>query len=169
MCAGRRDRNCQTVRLRPLPPTPVAVTVTGRLDPGTLRYDLLARRISLPSASFSVWRAKAEVYCLASEALRRGLRQKLANHAAIELTDRPAEASFTLVCDVRPEGEPVVANSVYLATASLGLKLVDRSGKAVVDVNKEISAADARSAQGAEQNATLLAMEETVRQIEEAF
>jgi hypothetical protein len=166
---GCRSGSSRLMTIRSLPPTQAVVVVTAALDLGDWGYELARRGFLLPKGSFTVRRERATVYCAAHDSFARSLAQALSRRTALDITANRDGALFSLVTELTPESEPVVAGNVYLASARLGVRVIGSGGDVIMNISKKIRGADGRSAAIAVRNTEVLALAEAVRQVEGAF
>lgn len=164
-----RDDGLHPVEISSVPASAGMVTVTAQLSLEERGRDFAARGIESPTGAFTVQRATPRVAAARHTEVCRGLLERLASKGAITVAAAADAADYVLDAEIRASGEPVLAMGIFRAKATVSAQLRDSNGTTVLDLYKEVSAGDARSAQQARRNAERLAVEEAVKKVEGAF
>lgn len=145
------------------------VQVTASIDCGQLTYDLLQRRFLLPQGSFTISRAVPRIYCTEGNAFNKQLLERLTSSGAAIAASSIDDADYVQSSQCTPAGEPVQVRGLYRAKARISLVLMTGKGERILDVNEEISAADAQAGARAQANAEKVALERAIKRINGAF
>jgi hypothetical protein len=157
------------VLLKTIPASAGVVHVTGTIDCGTLTYDLLQRKFAFPSGSFTISRQIPRIFLAEKVFFGKKLLDRLTSQSAAKAVSSPAEADFILSAWSAPSGEPVQSMGIFRARALLNLVVTTIDGKRILEVNEEVSAADAQAGSRAQANAEKVALEKAVKRVEGAF
>jgi LPP20 lipoprotein len=164
-----RSDGLRPVLLKTIPASAGVVQVTATIDCGTLTYDLLQRKFMLPSGSFSISRQTPRIFLSGNGSFCKQLLGRLTSCSAAISASSRGEADFILSAQSSSSGDPVQSMGIYRAKALLALLLTTNKGKRVLDVNEEVSAADAQDGSRAQENAQKVALEKAVKLVEGAF
>ncbi len=167
--AAVRDDGMHPVSIISLPASSGSVTITATPLLKKISYDLIRRKFSLPSGSFTLHRQKASVYIDNRSGFCRSLAQKLADRSAITLVRNRGDAEFILTTDLTKESEIALTNSVYTADANLVIALLTPNGNTVFSHTETIQTCDGISADRALNNTQKYALEVAVRRVERIF
>jgi hypothetical protein len=164
-----RSDGLRPVLLKTIPASAGVVQVTATIDCGTLNYDLLQRKFALPSGSFSISRQTPRIFLSGNGSFCKQLLGRLTSGSAAISASSRGEADFILSAQSSSSGDPVQSMGIYRAKVLLALLLTTNKGKRILDVNEEVSAADAQDGSRAQENAQKVALEKAVKLVEGTF
>jgi len=167
--APMHDDGMRPVFIASLPPSSARVIVTATPDFKKLAYDLIRRKFTLPSGSFTIRRQKAAVYINTANPFCQSLGETLEDRAAITLVTDKNDAEFILTSDLIQHANIVLKNSIYQADADLAIILLATNGTTVLNYNRIIQTCDGISADRALDNTEKYALEVAVKQVERVF
>ncbi len=157
------------VLINSLPASSGRVTITATPDLKNVSYDLIRRKFSLPSGSFTIRREKAHVYLGSVSPFCQSLAQLLADKSAITIVRNRNEAEYILHSDLTKSDNAVLSNSIFIADADLAIKLCSGNGMPVFVYNQTVQACDGISAIRALDNTQKYALEVAAKQVERVF
>ncbi len=167
--APTRGDGLHPVVIGSLPPSSGQVTITATPDLKELAYDLIRRKFTLPSGSFTISRQRASVYINTTDPFCQLLAETLEYRSAITRVHDKNSAEFVLASALTKRGNIVLRNSIFRADADLAIVLLAANGVPVLRFNETIQACDGISADRALDNTEKLALEVAVKQVERVF
>ena len=164
-----RQDGMHPVLITSLPASSGNVTITATPDLKNLAYDLIRRKFTLPTGSFSVNRDRAQVFIDNKNGFCWSLAERLEDRSAISIVYSRKDAEFILKSDFTKGSDATLTKNIFLADGLLFISLCAKNGNPVFEYNQTIQAADGISSARALDNTQKYALEVAVKQIEQVF
>ncbi len=163
------NRFMYPVTLSSIPPTIKPIVVTATLDVQQLPKKYRARRWKAPQGSFTIIRHSAPCFVESDNHFTHLLAKELENRSTVTLVNTKEDAAYVIGSQFTKSDSVALCNSVYIADGTLSVRVYARGGVQLVNVQKNVRAADGISARRALWGTEKVAVDLAIKTVENIF